>query len=95
MAKKKKTASRKPARTKKASPKRGRVKKADASQLDTAPLQEHIRKRIKELGGTPRTAPARATAAEAPSGDADTVERLQLALETLEAICFPSMTIPI
>jgi hypothetical protein len=92
---KKRKATRKQARTKKASPKLGRIKKADASRLDTGPLQEHIRKRIKELGGTPRTAAARAASAEAPSSDSDTVERLQLALETLEAICFPSMTIPI
>jgi hypothetical protein len=87
---KKKSASRKPTRAKKASPKSRRIKKpADASRLDTGPLQEHIKKRIKELEG------ARATAAAAPTEGAGTVERLKLALETLEDICFPSMTIPI
>jgi hypothetical protein len=83
---KKKSASRKPTRAKKASPKSRRIKKPG---LDTRPLQEHIKKRIKELEG------ARPTAAAAPTEGAGSVERLKLALETLEAICFPSMTIPI
>ena len=61
-------------------------KRGDFSRLDTAPLQAHIRKRIKELEGK-KTAAAR-------TGD-DTLRRLKEALETLEDICHPSMTIPI
>lgn len=73
---KKKASAKKPARGKKPSKK---------SRLDTAPLQEHIRKRIKELEGK---------ATKARAGD-DTLERLRNALETLEDICHPSMTVPI
>jgi hypothetical protein len=85
VAKKKKAAKKKAARSSKA-PKRRTVKATpDTSRLDTGPLQEHIRKRIMELEGK---------AAAAPSDD-DTVQRLRQALETLEDICFPSMTVPI
>ena len=59
--------------------------KGDASRLDTAPLQEHIKKRIKEIEGT---------ASKSRSSE-DTLKRLQLALDTLEDICLPSMTVPI
>jgi hypothetical protein len=83
VAKKKTSAKKKSARK---APKRRTVKATpDTSRLDTGPLQEHIRKRIKELEG-------KATAARS---DDDTVERLRQALETLEDICFPSMTVPI
>ena len=82
---KKKTSPKKAARSRKA-PKRRIVKStADTSRLDTGPLQEHIRKRIKDLEG-------KATMARTED---DTLQRLRQALETLEDICFPSMTVPI
>ena len=82
---KKKSSAKKAARSKKASKKRTVKSTADTSRLDTGPLQEHIRKRIKDLEG-------KATMARS---DDDTVQRLRQALETLEDICFPSMTVPI
>lgn len=82
---KKKSSPKKAARSKKAPKKRTVKSSADTSRLDTGPLQEHIRKRIKELEG-------KATMARS---DDDTVQRLRQALETLEDICFPSMTVPI
>jgi hypothetical protein len=87
---KKRTASRKTARAKKrGAPKR--VKSAaDSSRLDTSPLQDHIRKRIKEL----EDKYAARTAAAGPQDD-DTLNRLKVALETLMDICEPTMTIPI
>jgi hypothetical protein len=54
--------------------------------LDTGPLQEHIKKRIKELEGQ---------AAKGAREDDSTLERLKMALETIEDICFPTMTVPI
>lgn len=76
---KKKTAS-KP--RKKAAP---RPKLGDRSRLDTKPLQEHIRQRIKEL-----------KSAESPAeGHEQRIARLQVALDTLMDICNPSMDIPI
>jgi hypothetical protein len=88
---KKRTASRKPVRAKKAgSSTRSKSTGGDSSRLDTGPLQEHIRKRIKDLEGK---------AAARAGGDRmqadDTLERLKVALETLEDICEPTMTIPI
>ena len=83
---KKRTVSRKPVRAKKST----RLKpkpKADSSRLDTAPLQEHIRKRIKEIEDMP--------AARAAMQDDDTLDRLRVALQTLKDICEPTMTIPI
>lgn len=73
----------------KASTPRSRAPKTsrDASRLDTGPLQEHIRKRIKEIeSGYGR---------EAARQEDGTLERLKEALQTLEDICYPSMTIPI
>jgi hypothetical protein len=85
---KKRTASRKPVRAKKRpAPKRAKAS-ADSSRLDTAPLQAHIEKRIKELEDK---SAARTTAA----GDEDTLQRLRVALETLRDICEPTMTVPI
>lgn len=86
---KKRTTPRKPARAKKARPKARPKSAADRSRLDTEPLQEHIRKRIKELEGKA----ARSKAAR--QQDDGTLERLRIALETLEDICEPTMTIPI
>ena len=82
---KKKSASRKPAAKKKARPRKVPKATADTSRLDTGPLQDHIRKRIKDL---------ESQAAGARESD-DTVERLKIALATLEDICFPTMTVPI
>jgi hypothetical protein len=82
---KKKSSAKKAARSKKAPKKRTVKSTADTSRLDTGPLQEHIRKRIKDLEG-------KATLARS---DDDTIQRLRQALETLEDICFPSMTVPI
>jgi hypothetical protein len=82
---KKKSSPKKAARSKKAPKKRTVKSPADTSRLDTGPLQEHIRKRIKELEG-------KATMARSED---DTVQRLRQALETLEDICYPSMTVPI
>ena len=86
---KKRTAARKPVRAKKTRAKARPKSTADSSRLDTAPLQEHIRKRIKELEG--KTARPKAARQE----DDGTLERLRIALETLEDICEPTMTIPI
>lgn len=83
---KKRTTSRKPARAKKARLIPRPKPKGDSSRLDTKPLQDHIRKRIKEIEG-------KATAAR--QDDDGTLERLKIALETLEDICEPTMTIPI
>lgn len=85
----KKKASKKPTRARKAT-KRGIKASGDTSRLDTGPLQEHIRKRIKDLEGK-----AAARSGAARQEDDGTLERLKQALETLEDICFPSMTIPI
>jgi hypothetical protein len=86
---KKKTVSRKPARAK------GGAKRltssADFSRLDTGPLQAHIRKRIKELEGKG----AAKTGAKARQAADDTLQRLRLALDTLQDICEPTMTLPI
>lgn len=87
---KKKTASRKPARAKKRTKRTLPKSSADTSRLDTAPLQEHIRKRIKELEGKEA-----ARSGVARQQEDDTLERLKMALETLEDICFPTMTVPI
>ena len=86
---KKRTASRKPVRSKKAGAKARPKSTADSSRLDTAPLQDHIRKRIKDLEDQA------AKSAGARQEDDGTLERLRVALETLEAICEPTMTIPI
>ena len=83
MAKKKLPARKSPARKKSAA--RITRPKGDASRLDTAPLQAHIRKRIKEIEGS----------ASKARGSEDTLRRLQLALDTLEDICLPAMTVPI
>jgi hypothetical protein len=57
----------------------------DRSRLDTKPLQEHIRQRIKDL-----------KSGEAPAeGNEQRIARLQVALDTLLDICNPSMDIPI
>ena len=57
----------------------------DRSRLDTKPLQEHLRRRIKEL-----------QSAEAPAvGNEQRIARLQVALDTLMDICYPTMDIPI
>ena len=85
---KKRTVSRKPARAKGAT-KRARST-ADYSRLDTAPLQEHIKKRIKEL----EDKGAAKSGAAARQAD-DTLKRLRLALDTLQDICEPTMTLPI
>jgi hypothetical protein len=85
---KKRTASRKPVRDKKRpAPKRAKAS-ADSSRLDTAPLQAHIEKRIKELED-------KSAARSAAAGDEDTLQRLRVALETLRDICEPTMTVPI
>jgi hypothetical protein len=60
----------------------------DSSRLDTAPLQEHIRRRIKELED-------KASRSGAAARQDDTLERLRVALDTLADICEPTMTIPI
>lgn len=86
---KKRTAARKPARAKKTRAKARPKPTADSSRLDTSPLQQHIRRRIKELEGQA----ARSGAAR--QEDDGTLERLRIALETLEDICEPTMTIPI
>jgi hypothetical protein len=86
---KKRTAARKPVHAKKPRAKARPKATADSSRLDTAPLQDHIRKRIKELEG--KTARSKA----ARQADDGTLERLRIALETLEDICEPTMTIPI
>jgi hypothetical protein len=86
---KKRPASRKPAARKKTAAKKRPKPTADSSRLDTAPLQDHIRKRIKDLEGQA------AKSAGARQEDDGTLERLRVALETLEDICEPTMTIPI
>jgi len=87
---KKRTASRKPARAKKKGAAKRVKSTADSSRLDTSPLQEHIRKRIKDLEDK--------YAARAVAGgeeEDETLNRLKIALETLRDICEPTMTIPI
>ena len=84
---KKRTTTRKsaatPRRPAKASP-----RKRDSSQLDLKPLQSHIKRRLKDLDGkTVRSATAR-------KGEL-TADRLKDALQLLEDLCFPTMTIPI
>jgi hypothetical protein len=90
VAKAKKRTARKTSRAKKttraAAP---RKKRADASRLDTGPLQDHLRQRIKDLEGK------RAGALAADAGGDRTLERLKEALSLLEDICHPSMTVPI
>lgn len=62
-----------------------RPKFGDRSRLDTKPLQEHIRQRIKEL-----------KSGEAPAeGNEQRIARLQVALDTLMDMCYPTMDIPI
>ena len=87
---KKKTVSRKPARAKGGAKKRVKSS-ADYSRLDTGPLQEHIKKRIKDLEGK---GAAKAGAKGRQAAD-DTLQRLRLALDTLQDICEPTMTLPI
>jgi len=82
---KKKTAAKKSVRGKK-SPARKVKSAADTSRLDTGPLQEHIRKRIQDLEGKYK---------KSRQADDGTLERLRVALDTLEDICWPSMTVPI
>jgi hypothetical protein len=81
----KKRAKKKPAGKPKAKP-APRPKIADRSRLDTKPLQEHIRQRIKEL---------KSGEAAAAEGVDQRIQRLQVALDTLMDICNPSMDIPI
>jgi hypothetical protein len=80
----KKKAKKKPAGKPKAKP-APRPKIADRSRLDTKPLQEHIRQRIKELK----------SGEAAAAGVDERIQRLQVALDTLLDICNPSMDIPI
>jgi hypothetical protein len=88
---KKRVTSRKSVR--KAKPKaRAASSRGDRSRLDLKPLQDHIRRRIKEL--EQGKAPARAARRVAESNE-DTIARLRGALETLEDICHPAMDIPI
>jgi hypothetical protein len=88
----KKKATKKTAATKaKAKAKPEPRRKADRSRIDLAPLKDHIRGRIKKLeegGPYPETL----AAGQSPE---DTVKRLKDALETLSAICYPAMDIPI
>lgn len=87
---KKRTASRKPARAKKKGAAKRVKSTTDSSRLDTSPLQDHIRKRIKDLEDK--------YAARAVAGgkeEDETLNRLKIALETLRDICEPTMTIPI
>jgi hypothetical protein len=82
---KKKTPAKKSVRGKKSTARK--IKSAaDTSRLDTGPLQEHIRKRIKDLEGKYKAS---------RQADDGTLERLRVALDTLEDICWPSMTVPI
>jgi hypothetical protein len=67
----------------------GRPPRGDVSRIDTSPLQEHIKRRIRELET------ARPMAAAPGGAEDETLERLRQALETLEDICHPTMTIPI
>ena len=87
---KKRTASRKPARAKKKGAAKRVKSTADSSRLDTSPLQDHIRKRIKDL----EDKYAARTVAGGKEED-ETLNRLKIALETLRDICEPTMTIPI
>ena len=85
---KKSSAKKRPSTKKKTAPRS--APRGDQSRLDLKPLQQHIRRRIKELEqGKPAAATRRAESPE------DTIARLQSALETLEDICFPTMGIPI
>ncbi len=81
--------------TKKTAPMKAKAKpaprrKADRSRIDLAPLKDHIRDRIKKLEGGPY--PEAAAPGQTPE---ETVKRLKEALETLSAICYPAMDIPI
>lgn len=67
--------------------------RGDRSRLDLAPLQKHIRRRIKELQSGKK--PAAKRAARAVESDEETIARLRNVLETLEDICHPTMDIPI
>lgn len=87
---KKRTASRKPARAKKKSAAKRVKSTADSSRLDTSPLQDHIRKRIKDLEDK-----YAARSVAVGKEESDTLNRLKVALETLQDICEPTMTIPI
>ncbi len=91
MAKKKRSASKKTSRAKKAAKRSAKPRRrtADVSRLDTGPLQDHIRKRIRDLESK------RSAAAMTPPDDDRTLARLKEALEVLEDICHPSMTVPI
>lgn len=88
---KKRVTSRKPARKAKPAKSRASSTRGDRSRLDLKPLQDHIRRRIKDLEGGAKPKLSRARA-ESPD---DTIARLQNALETLEDICHPAMDIPI
>ena len=88
---KKRVTPKKPARRKKAAKAAKSRPRADRSRLDLAPLQKHIRQRIKDLKDRK---PEAAAAREGESSD-ETIARLESALETLEDICFPTMDIPI
>jgi hypothetical protein len=88
---KKRVTAKKSKRTKKAPQARKPAPRGDRSRLDLEPLQQHIRRRIKELeGGGVAT-----TAARSGESNEETIARLRNALETLEDICFPTMDIPI
>lgn len=90
---KKRVTPRKPTRKSKPAKSKASSSRGDRSRLDLGPLQEHIRKRIKDLEyGAKPAATTTARAAESPD---DTLERLKNALETLEDICHPTMDIPI
>jgi hypothetical protein len=82
---------RKSASRSRAASRKPKSSEGDSSRLDTKPLQEHIRKRIKELEGQ-RPSGARSARRQEDDG---TLERLRQALETIEDICHPSMMIPI
>jgi hypothetical protein len=88
---KKRVKSRKPARKAKPTPSRASSSRGDRSRLDLKPLQDHIRRRIKEL----ETGVKPATEMRAAESTDDTIARLQNALETLQDICHPAMDIPI
>ena len=94
---KKRATSRKPTRKaaktakKKKTTSRPASSRGDRSRLDLKPLQDHIRRRIKEL--EEGTAPA--AALRAAESDEETIARLRNALDTLADICHPAMDIPI
>ena len=66
--------------------------RGDQSRLDLKPLQQHIRKRIKDLESS---SPQATAAGRRGESSQDAIERLTNALETLEDICHPTMAIPI